>query len=622
MTVAPAPGPSRDGFSRAIGSPWTRVPALTVLVLSPLLAGLAFVRSPSWIPVLDLAMTELRVRDVGTRQTPLIGLPGRIGPIDAQGSHPGPLSFWALAPTYRALGSSAWSMLVGTVLLHAVAVGAALTMARRAGGDRLMAVVGALTAVLVAAYGISALSEPWNPYLPLTWWLAFLLACACLVRGDPAGLPVAVIAGSFAAQTHVPYLLTTLVLGVTAVSIWAWRHRLPASRPRVGKWVVASLLLGVALWIPPTVDQLREEPGNYQTLIDHFATPPEDESVVGLGEATGEVLQRLDVWHLVVDGATEPGILVPGSRDRPPSAVRGAIALAAWVAAAAWAIARRDRRSTALHLVVGIGLVVAVASVSRIFGFVWYYLMLWIWGLAAVMALAIAVTVWRATMSRLSAERRRDLARWAPRVALVIVVALSARVALTAPDADPSDTYLSEILRPLVDSTSDALTDGVGPATGADGTYLVDWDDPVHIGSQGYGLLSELERRGFDVRAEPYRRVPATSHRATGAAGADARVVLATGVAIDRWAARADAVQVALVDDRSAAELDELETLRAEVGQTLEEQGLDELVPWMDTQLFALSVDTRLSVDTQAKLARMLRIGVPTAVFVTPADVP
>ena len=69
-------------------------------------------RSP-WYPVLDLAMTEFRVRDVFGRHTPLIGLPGRIGEYPNQGSHPGPLSFYLLAPTYRLLGSSSWALEVG-----------------------------------------------------------------------------------------------------------------------------------------------------------------------------------------------------------------------------------------------------------------------------------------------------------------------------------------------------------------------------------------------------------------------------------------------------------------------------------------------------------------------------
>ena len=42
-----------------------------------------------WHPVLDLAMTEFRVRDVFTSHTPLIGLPGRIGSTRRRAATPG-----------------------------------------------------------------------------------------------------------------------------------------------------------------------------------------------------------------------------------------------------------------------------------------------------------------------------------------------------------------------------------------------------------------------------------------------------------------------------------------------------------------------------------------------------
>ena len=83
---------------------------LAALVGLPLIVATMALRRPHWYPVLDLAMTEMRLRDVGTRHTPLIGLPGRIGPsLAEQGSHPGPLSFYLLAPLYRLFGSSASS---------------------------------------------------------------------------------------------------------------------------------------------------------------------------------------------------------------------------------------------------------------------------------------------------------------------------------------------------------------------------------------------------------------------------------------------------------------------------------------------------------------------------------
>ena len=63
----------------------------------PLLVAVVALHRQRWYPVLDLAMTEFRVRDVFTSHTPLIGLPGRIGEYPDQGSHPGPLSFYLLA---------------------------------------------------------------------------------------------------------------------------------------------------------------------------------------------------------------------------------------------------------------------------------------------------------------------------------------------------------------------------------------------------------------------------------------------------------------------------------------------------------------------------------------------
>ena len=98
----------------AAGRPWITswriVPLLTLVVSVPLLVSLIALTRRHWYPVLDLAMTEFRVRDVGGRHTPLIGLPGRIGNFPEQGSHPGPLSFYLLAPTYRLLGSTSWAL--------------------------------------------------------------------------------------------------------------------------------------------------------------------------------------------------------------------------------------------------------------------------------------------------------------------------------------------------------------------------------------------------------------------------------------------------------------------------------------------------------------------------------
>src|SRR6185503_17993285 len=108
---------------------------------------------PRWFPILDLAQTEMRLRDVFSAHPPLIGLPGRIGTFQHQGSHPGPLSFWVLAPFYRLFGSSSWAVQAATASVSAIAVGLALVLARRRGGARLVWGIAAVLAVVTYFYG-------------------------------------------------------------------------------------------------------------------------------------------------------------------------------------------------------------------------------------------------------------------------------------------------------------------------------------------------------------------------------------------------------------------------------------------------------------------------------------
>lgn len=83
------------------------------------------------VPIGDLAQTELRVSEAATPDTPLVGLPGRIGPPEDPGHHPGPANFYALAPGYRLLGSSPFALQVATGALNLLAVGTAVALAVR-----------------------------------------------------------------------------------------------------------------------------------------------------------------------------------------------------------------------------------------------------------------------------------------------------------------------------------------------------------------------------------------------------------------------------------------------------------------------------------------------------------
>src|SRR5437879_11031154 len=101
--------------------------ALVAFLSIPLVIALVALHQPRWYPLLDWAQTEIRVRDVISAHPPLIGLAGRIGPFGVNGgSHPGPLSFYALWPFWRLFGASAYGLQVGNVVLDIAAIGLSL----------------------------------------------------------------------------------------------------------------------------------------------------------------------------------------------------------------------------------------------------------------------------------------------------------------------------------------------------------------------------------------------------------------------------------------------------------------------------------------------------------------
>jgi len=586
---------------------WTSV-ALVALLAVPLAVAAVAVRRPQWFPVLDLAMTELRLRDVFTGETPLIGLPGRIGRFPEQGSHPGPMSFYALWPTWKVLGSTSWGMQVGALLLNAIAAGGAVLVARRRGGLRLAVGITAVLALLMSGYGISTLAEPWNPYMPILWWFLTLLAVWSVLCDDVAMLPVAVGASSMAAQTHVPYLGLCIGIVGLAVAYVAWSlWQQPARRPTVLRWTAVAAALTALLWSPLVVDQLRAtdaRPGNLTMLWNHFTDPPEEEGEpIGVGEGIELALRHLDVTGFLGDAGDSLGSLARSSGDPGGSVLPGVLVLVVWLASIAVAWRRRHEAVLKLDAVVAVALVLGAFSMSRIFGKVWYYLMLWAWGTLGLLLLAV---VWTA----LDAIDHERLRRVVVRAGAIVAVLAVAQLSIEAAELDPPAPQLSAVLADVVPPTADALDD--------DARYLVTWDDGFYIGSQGYGLVSDLEREGFDVCVPDTWRVPVTHHRVCEVSEVDGEIKLAVGIYVDRWRAVPEARELAASDPRDAEQRAEYERLREDVAATLEDDGLDDLVPLLDGNLFGASLDPRLSDDAREGIERMLELGSPGAVFLVP----
>lgn len=593
---------------------------LTAVVSIPLVVALVALTRTHWNPVLDLAMTEFRVRDVGGRHTPLIGLPGRIGNFPEQGSHPGPLSFYLLAPTYRIFGSTAWSLELGTVLIHIAALAAALTLAFRRGGRRMCIAMAALLAVILRGYGANVLTQPWNPYLPLIAWMVVLLAVWSLLEGDAAALVLFVVAGTLCAQTHVPYLALVGGLGLMTVVWLIVRERITrlhqnVPMPGIRRWAIVATIVGIVLWLPPVADQIRHTPGNLSMLSDYFRNPPEQS--IGPRHAIQLLFEHFNVFRVIAAAFGHSDYFKTTAFTINGSAIPGFITLVVWAGCAAQAWRMRHRALIHLHAVIAAGLVLAVIAMSRIFGVVWYYLTFWAWGLLVLSMFAVVWTIVE-TARRLRQENALQLTRWALYMSVAVLGVSSLAFSWSAAHVEPPENYLSATLGAVVGPTAKALDAHVGAATGHDGVYVVTWTDVAYFGSQGYGLVSELERRGFHVGVTDTFHVPVTPQRVIPAGRATAEIHFATGVYIDEWRSKPGVVEVAFTDPRNPAAQATYESLRTKVKAELHDLGRDDLAAKLDSNLFGVQLDPAVPRSINVLIDRMLQLGQPTAVFIAP----
>ncbi len=367
------------------------------------------------------------------------------------------------------------------------------------------------------------------------------------------------------------------------------------------------------LWAPPVIDELVHEPGNLTLLAEHFGDPPEE--AVGLRTGVELTVQHLDLTDLVT---ADDGNLEQATAGTTGPIGAGVTVLLLWVVAVAGAVALRHRRLLRLHVVVAAGLVFATLSISRIFGSLWWYLMLWAWGLALLLALAVAWTAVAAT-SAWAPRTGPTLRRLGPPVLAAAVLASSLLFARDATDAEPPAPRLSAGLGALLPGTLRALEGGVAGADGRRGVYVVSWTDAVHIGSQAYGLVSELERRGYRTGMTKGLHVPLTRYRVIDPAEATVEIHFASGRNIEEFRSKVGAVEVAAADVRTPKEQAEFDRLRITVGDELADEGFDDVAGLLDDNLFAASIDPRLPRLTRERVARLVELGEPMAVFLAPA---
>ncbi len=571
--------------------------------------ALVALAKPRWFPILDLAQTEMRVRDVFTLHPPLIGLPGRIGTLARQGSHPGPLSFWLLAPFYKLFGSSAWALQAATASVNALAIGLSLLITRRRGGPALLLGVAAMLAALTWFYGPSVLTQAWNPYLPMLWFIVVTLGVWSVLCDDVAMLPLTTFAALFCLQTHISYLGLVGGLGGVTVAWLAWTFwRRRASWPdHAGRWIGLSLAIVVVTSVPIVVQQFTHTPGNLTIIWEHFTSPPE--TPIGIRAGLRVLMVHLNPWRLLAGQDATTGSVIPG-----------VVLCAVWFSGVGVALWRRLHPLIALDAVIAVALALGALSIGNIFGFVWYYLMLWSWAINGLMLVtigwsaALLVGTARPALRSPTTSKHRATGLVLGAIALAYLFGF----ALDSSTVEPPTPRVSSALGRLVGPTVRAIESGAVPGGGPNGRYQITIVDPVTINAPGYGLLSELERAGLHAGFPTKYAAIVRDRRVVGPKTATGVVHLSVGPDIAVWRAKSDAVEVATADLRSPAERREFDRLRAMTRGELHAVGRDDLIPNLDENIFTATFVADLPTATRDHLLRMLQIGEPSAVFIGP----
>lgn len=217
-----------------------------------ILGGLLWL-TRTWIPVEDLAITELEVR----RLTSAFPLSGPYSSLPFR--HPGPALFISLWPIYALFGERSSALLTANIWLGGLALGVALAAARRLGGNLLAVGVTAGIAVWSLERGHPILLQPWNPYVGAIPTVTLILLTWALVEGKAKALPFAVVLSTWMVQAHIQFIPTSILLmavGVIGLAIHVYRIEDTPRLAALAKPVAISVGLGVLLWAPVVYDVL------------------------------------------------------------------------------------------------------------------------------------------------------------------------------------------------------------------------------------------------------------------------------------------------------------------------------------------------------------------------------
>ncbi len=523
--------------------------ALVALVASPVVVGAVSLVGDTWIPAGDWAAMAHRVSQVGTSETPLVGLYSR------EHAHPGPLGVWAGAPLWRLTGGDTRSLAWTAATVNVVVIATLAAVAWRCARWPLVLAVMATAGILTRGFGPSILTDLWNPHLPL---LAFLLTIVLLWQaalGRRRALVAAVVPASVVLQSHIGYLPLLGLLAAWAV-LWVGRWSPLAAdagdgdpapaRPSVREtwdaWATTlrwAGLVAVVLWLPPIVDAVVGQHNPWR-IAKGLGSPDDAVGVVHAVGVVGRYVRPDGPWMGGVE--TPDGNIrdIPGSGPLP-------LVIAVVVLLVCVRVARGRRRADAAALA-SLALVLVVGSIptaARLPLPLEAYLVQWLKVVGAVVWLAVGWTVWRVAEPWLRAHRPRIVTAGAG-IVLVTVAAVSSQW-WAASKVEPETGDGGEISHDLVAQFDGRLS--------RDATIrVVDRGDPFRV--HGAGVFYAMIEDGYDVVTDDGASGLKWGRSRRWASGDDHDVVLTVAVdwLNDDCASHRGSERIGLVDGLDAEE--------------------------------------------------------------------
>jgi hypothetical protein len=469
----------------------------------PIVAATLRALVDGWRPAGDQAIIATRAFDVFTSHTPLVG---QYSDSTAVTGHTvrslGPMLYWLLALPARFGSPGTLTLTIG--LVNVAATIGVVVLARRRGGLAFMFATAIALALMCRSLAPEVLHDVWNPSAGLLPFTLLIFLCWSVACGEYRLLPLTALVASFVVQCQLTYLLPSVgMLAIAIVGLVASRTsrraerqtpggtahaRAPggaadpgtpggaadpqapdaapdahtpdgARRGRARWWALAAVVLAIACWTPPIVDQLREPTGNLTAVIRTAKASDHK-----LGASVG--------WHAVERAIGVPPwwLTDPSSPWERKNEVRSAagtlatvsalLALFALLAVAAVGLLRRRVAESAgaliaLTLCFGLAAIAYATPTTRLLGGTLAYTLWWgspagmfVWlmlGWSLVRALAQPVRAWG---QRVKAFPRRGLASAIGVGAVAIGVCAVAIVAAAVSIAERPDFHLPEY-RPL-----------------------------------------------------------------------------------------------------------------------------------------------------------------------------